>query len=55
MPPLFANSGSATADWDGCYKELFEAECQVEVEEERLIVGQDLPDGVFTVEWLASL
>ena len=42
-------------DWDGCYKELFEAECQVEVEEERLIVGQDLPDGVFTVELLASL
>ena len=42
-------------DWDGCYKELFEAECQVEVEEERLIVGQDLPDGVFTVERLASL
>ena len=42
-------------DWDGCYKELFEAECQDEVEEERLIVGQDLPDGVFTVERLASL
>ena len=34
---------------------LHEAECQVEVEEERLIVGQDLPDGVFTVERLASL
>ena len=30
-------------------------ECQDEVEEERLIVGQDLPDGVFTVERLASL
>ena len=41
-------------DWDGCYKELFEAECQVEVEEERLIVGQDLSDCVFTVERLAS-
>ena len=36
------------------HKELFEAECQDEVEEERLIVGQDLPDGVFTFERLVT-
>ena len=37
---------SSRRDWDGCYKELFEAECQDEVDEERLVTGQDLPDGV---------
>ena len=48
------NSTSSRRDLDGCYKEFFEAECQDEVDEERLVVGQDLPDGVFAVERLVT-
>ena len=40
-------------DWDGCYKDLFSQVEYEDEERERLVIGEDLPDGVFAVERLA--
>lgn len=41
---------SLRRDWDGFYRDLIaEMECQ-DTAEERLVVGENLPEGVFAVE-----
>ena len=49
-----ANRRSTRSDWDGCYKKLFVEAGYQDEEKGRLVVGEDLPDGVFAVERLVT-